>query len=229
MLERTQPSFVLLLLIAITATLNILIRQESGAIQVSLFIAALALVTYLCWASGMSLRSIGLTSGNPKKILMWSGGSVVLIFGLTVVAYWINSDWFQDDRYDKNLASTLLYIFIAIPLLTVFFEEFLFRGILWGYIRNHWDPLKATLGSSVLFGLWHVLAARGMDKSFLLDAGIPSAIAEPVLMIGTVIATSCAGIILCELRRRTDSLWVPVAVHWAINASAVAMAYLAWH
>ncbi len=228
-LERTRPSFVVLILVVITTVLNIAVRSVSGLTQIVFFIAALFLMAYLCWASGMNLRSIGVTSGKLKYVLLWCVSGTIAIFGIVYLAYIINADWFLDSRYDRDMVSTLIYIFIGIPLLTVFFEELLFRGILWGYIRDHWNAKRATIVSSALFGLWHVLASRGMDKSFLIDAGIPKTAALPLLIGATVVATFCAGVLLCELRRRTESLWVPIIFHWAINASAVAMAYLAWH
>ena len=45
---------------------------------------------------------------------------------------------------------------------TVLFEEVAFRGVLWGLLRRGHGTLTATVVSSALFGLWHVLPSLGL-------------------------------------------------------------------
>ena len=59
----------------------------------------------------------------------------------------------------SRVGSALFTAFVRIPLGTVLFEEIAFRGVLWALLARHlgrWWVLGIT---SVLFGMWHVLAA----------------------------------------------------------------------
>ena len=47
-------------------------------------------------------------------------------------------------------------------------------------------------------------------------------------MLGAVIATAAAGLILGWLRDRTTSLLAPIALHWALNAIGAIGAAVAW-
>jgi membrane protease YdiL (CAAX protease family) len=44
---------------------------------------------------------------------------------------------------------------------------------------------------------------------------------------GTLLVTACGGVVLCELRRRSNSLLAPIAAHWAINGLGVLFVMLA--
>ncbi|MFC9473905.1 CPBP family intramembrane glutamic endopeptidase [Nocardia sp. NPDC056952] len=108
--------------------------------------------------------------------------------------------------------STLEWIGLHIPVGTVLAEEAVFRGTL--------DPVLAeSAGSSAPvisaldFGLWHIRPARA--------AGDPVA--------PTVLATTLAGLVFTELRRRSGSATAPALLHLAINAGgALAPAAARW-
>ena len=88
-------------------------------------------------------------------------------------------------------------------------------------------PGWATVGSSVLFGFWHVLPSRGLTRA--------NAAAEAVFGTGTagvalsvtaaVAGTALAGVVFCELRRRSGSLIPPMALHCALNSTGYALAW----
>jgi membrane protease YdiL (CAAX protease family) len=42
-----------------------------------------------------------------------------------------------------------------------------------------------------------------------------------------IAATAVAGVVLCELRRRSGSLAAPMALHWAVNSLGYAFAWAA--
>ncbi|MFE3320420.1 CPBP family intramembrane glutamic endopeptidase [Nocardia sp. NPDC059195] len=95
--------------------------------------------------------------------------------------------------------STLEWIALHIPVGTVLAEEAIFRGTL--------DPVLAdSVGAPVIgaidFGLWHIQPAR--------------AAGDPVLP--TILATTLAGLVFTELRRRSGSATAPALLHLAINA-----------
>jgi uncharacterized protein len=73
----------------------------------------------------------------------------------------------------------------------------------------------ATLLSSAVFGLWHVLASLGGGPANAMIAGTvggdASGMAARVML--TVLFTSLGGVVLCWLRLRSGSLLAPVLAH----------------
>jgi membrane protease YdiL (CAAX protease family) len=119
---------------------------------------------------------------------------------------------------------------VTIPLATVIFEEIAFRSVLWGLLAHDHGAAVATVVSSLLFGLWHILPA--------LDATRAAAAIQPDArhdrrrvvraVIGTVVVTALAGVVLAELRRRSGSVIAPLGLHWAANGLAVMAAARVW-
>ncbi|MFE1594451.1 CPBP family intramembrane glutamic endopeptidase [Nocardia sp. NPDC058705] len=93
--------------------------------------------------------------------------------------------------------STLEWIALHIPVGTVLAEEAIFRGTL--------DPLlpeSAPALSALDFGLWHIHPAKAANDSIPL----------------TILATTLAGLLFSDLRRRSGSATAPAFLHLAINA-----------
>lgn len=72
----------------------------------------------------------------------------------------------------------------------------------------------------MLFGCWHIATSLGLTAgneglTQILGSGIPGQVAG---VLGAVIATAAAGLILGWLRDRTTSLLAPIALHWSIGA-----------
>jgi uncharacterized protein len=81
--------------------------------------------------------------------------------------------------------------------------------------------VAAVLGSSLLFGAWHVLPTiahyRGNPASALVaDAGTGQRLA----VLATMLSTTAAGGVFAWLRLRSSSLLAPVLAHAAVNISA---------
>ncbi|MGH2753627.1 MAG: lysostaphin resistance A-like protein [Actinomycetota bacterium] len=91
---------------------------------------------------------------------------------------------------------TLLFITTALAAPIV--EEFLFRGILYRYLRGVWGILPATLGSAALFSVLHL---------------IPSLFA-PLFFLGVVLAF---------VVERYDSIYPGIVLHGVINVTAVTL------
>jgi len=51
---------------------------------------------------------------------------------------------------------------------------------------------------------------------------------QVVSVLGTVLFTGLAGVLFCELRRRSGSLLAPAGLHWATNALGVLAAAAVW-
>jgi uncharacterized protein len=111
---------------------------------------------------------------------------------------------------------------VDIPLGTVLPEELAFRGVLWALLARRWGTTRATVASSVLFGLWHVLpATAGGTANELAGFGTSATVA------GTVLLTGVAGLVLCRLRTGSGSLLAPALAHWAANGLGVLAVELA--
>lgn len=97
--------------------------------------------------------------------------------------------------------STLEWIALHIPVGTVLAEEAIFRGTLDPLLDDTVGPAAPVLGA-IDFGLWHIYPAQ--------------AAGDPIPM--TVLATTLAGLLFGELRRRSGSATAPALLHLAINA-----------
>ena len=75
-------------------------------------------------------------------------------------------------------------------------EEVIFRGYFYGVIRRYGGRIPAILTSSLLFAAIHV--------------HLPSV--PGLILLATI---------LCLLYERTGSLWAPITMHAAFNASTI--------
>jgi CAAX protease family protein len=137
---------------------------------------------------------------------------------------------FRDDRYHLGWGGALLTAFVIIPVGTVLLEAVAFRGVLWGLLRRWRGTWTATIVSSALFGLWHVLpslhpASNNQAIGSTVGAG-PSG--QAVSVLATVLFTGASGVVFCELRRRSGSLLTPAGLHWATNGLGVLASASVW-
>ncbi len=153
------------------------------------------------------------------------GGVVMAIIGAGVligVALPVTREFFHDDRVID--ASTWLVLFnalIRIPIATAFYEEMLFRGVLFGMFARKWPPLWAGLASSLLFGLWHILPTiETLDTNPAGDLfnGVAGLV---VAALGAVVGTAIVGLGFLWLRLRANSTIAPILAHIATNSFAL--------
>ena len=107
---------------------------------------------------------------------------------------------------------------------TVVLEEVAFRGVLFGAWARLGSPARAAVGSSLIFGLWHIRPAIE-----LLDVNAigESALTRIPLVMAAVVLTAAAGVFFCVLRLRSRSLLAPALAHAAINSLATVAAFAA--
>jgi membrane protease YdiL (CAAX protease family) len=218
--------------VALTVTINVWVHVGPPWTHlVTGPLGAFALVL-VARAGGLSWEQLGLAPdrfGPGLVVGLAVSALVAAAVGVGVVLP-ATRRTFLDSRYDVPLRDAVGTALVTIPLATVVFEETAFRGVLWGEIERHAGGIAATAGSAVLFGVWHVLP--GLDVSRTSTAitgagGHPSRRAL-ITVLGVVVGTALAGVVLAELRRRTGSLIAPVLVHWAANGCAVIASSLAW-
>jgi membrane protease YdiL (CAAX protease family) len=194
-----------------------------GAYLLIHLVMAVALVA-VARRDGLTWRDLGLDRRDWRRGLIWAAGLVAVVATVLVIAAVVPglSGFFDDDKAtDLSGAALLWQLLIRIPLGTAVFEELAFRGVLFGLLLPRIGIRAAALWSSVLFGLWHVLPSLDLSDR---NEGLQSVGLWAVLL--SVAFTTLAGLLLTWVRVRSGSLLAPIALHWAVNALALAVVWL---
>ena len=140
------------------------------------------------------------------------GLSLVFFYGLNEIFYrlshalWGNLTNLNDSALTTQLSAAPRMMALVVIFLSPFVEEVLFRGLIFGWLREH-SRAVAYVVSCVLFALLHVweYALFNHDISYLL------------LMAQYIVP----GFIFTWAYDHSGSLWTSVASHAAVNALAV--------
>ncbi|GAB2716451.1 CPBP family intramembrane glutamic endopeptidase [Streptomyces bullii] len=220
--------------VAVLAAVNLLNNWllRGPVAYVVVCVTATGVLLLLARFDGLTAADLGLDAEGVRRGLRWApvlAGAVVLVLVL-LLAVPAGREVFRDARaVGLSGGHVLGQALVRVPFGTVLLEETAFRGVLWAMIRRRCGTAWATAVSSLLFGLWHLMPARGLNRSNTAvaevfgggSAGVvPAVTAAIVLMIA-------AGAVLCELRRRSGSLLAPAALHWAVNGFSYAFAWAA--
>ena len=193
-------------------------------------VVASALLVLLGLLDGLSADDLGLGRGTVLRGLVWA---VVIVFAVGVgYAAAAGVPRIRGAFADKRAMGATgrgiaRRVFLAIPFGTVLLEETAFRSVLFGMLWSRHGAVWAVCGTSVLFGLWHVLPARAMHASH--DA-VATALGrdrrgQVLAVLATVFFTTGGGVVFAVLRRWSDSLLPPIGLHWALNGMGVAVAW----
>src|SRR5690242_8453868 len=190
-------------------------------------IVALVLVL-LARRAGLTWHDLGLSRRTLLPGLKYAIGAiaaVTVVYAIGVALPWTRPA-FNDMRYHLHLSAALMTAFIVVPLGTVLLEEVAFRGVLLGLVNRHRGATWASITSSVLFGLWHILPSLRLNHANqAVGAVLGTGLTGRVLAVAGVVAfTALAGVLLCELRRRSGSLLASAALHWATNGLGLLVA-----
>ena len=124
--------------------------------------------------------------------------STTIIVGIIakLVLPWLDVDQEQQVGF-QDISQPLEYVaaFIALVILPPVAEELLFRGYLFGRIRERAGFWLTTAVVSIVFGLVHLQWNVGIDVAVL-------------------------SVFLCYLRERTGSVWSSIALHAVKNSVA---------
>jgi membrane protease YdiL (CAAX protease family) len=217
--------------VAILAVVNVVdVRVPHASLGVGPACAAMLLA--IARLAGLSWAELGLGPGTWRRGLKWAAAmaGVVALVLAAGAALPLTREAFRDSRYRLGWAGALLTALVLIPAGTVLLEEIAFRGVLWGLLRRACGTAPATLVSSSLFGVWHVLPSLGLAAdnkaiSGTVGSGRP---AQGITVLATVLFTALAGVVFCELRRRSGSVLAPAALHWATNGLSVLASAAVW-
>ena len=225
----------LVLLLSLTLVLynNLLSLVPQGLhnyFYVPLNLAAMTTLVVVAWRQlGVPLGRLGFSRGALAPGVRWGG-----VVGLALVAPLFlalampaTRDFLADPRVAGVGVPELAYrTLVRIPLGTALFEEVAFRGVLYGLWLRARGLRSAVVGSSVVFGLWHIAPTLELLQS-------SDRIDHPGLMalafIGGIAATGAGGggLLFAGLRWKTGGVYGPALAHGLINALATLAAYLA--
>ncbi|MET8682126.1 CPBP family intramembrane glutamic endopeptidase [Streptomyces sp. NPDC004647] len=220
------------LVVVVLGAANALINWLAAGWYVPVCAAAAALLVLIARRDGLTWADLGLGAASVRRGLRWGlilAGAVLTVY-LVGLAVPFTRDAFLDERAAGLSPGQLVYrVLVRVPLGTVLLEEIAFRGVLWAMVERRRGPMWATAVSSVLFGLWHVQPSRGLTRSnAAAEAVFGTGPAGVVLSVAAaVVGTALAGVLFCELRRRSDSLIPPVALHCALNSAGYTLAWAA--
>lgn len=228
---RISPPAAVVVTVVVLAGINVAdVRVAHASLVLGpVCVAGLTVVARL---AGLSWGDLGLGPGTWRPGARWAA---VVIAAVAVVlmagaALPLTREAFRDTRYRLDLGHTLLTALVLIPVGTVLVEEVAFRGVLWGLLREVKGTGTATVVSSALFGLWHVLPSLGLtaDNEAVSGAVGSGGAASAETVLATVLFTALSGVLFCELRRRSGSLLASAGLHWATNALSVAASAAVW-
>ncbi len=188
------------------------------------------LLAVVAWLAGLRLDDLGLASSSWAAGLRWGLGAAALLAASYLAALAITPLRSSvAEVAAPTWSAAMVSALILIPLGTVIHEEFAFRGVLFGLLNRRSGRRIAVLGSSAVFGLWHIVPApaAGPTNAAMADAVGEGFGGTALRLAGTVLVTGLGGIVLCELRVRSGSLVAPILLHWAVNAGGVLFVLLA--
>jgi membrane protease YdiL (CAAX protease family) len=216
----------------VLAAVNVLERFGPRHTGLVLGPAVAVVLVVLARRSGLTWDCLGLSRRTLPKGLGYGVAAVVVVAAVYLVgaALPLTRPAFLDVRYHLQPGAALVAALVVVPLGTVLFEEVAFRGVLHGLVNRHRGAGWARVSSSTLFGLWHVLPSLRLTRANAAAATVfgVGVIGQVLAVLATVGFTALAGLLLCELRRRSGSLLAAAGLHWATNGLGVVLATALW-
>jgi uncharacterized protein len=187
-------------------------------------LAFAVLVLALARQLGLTTTELGLSRAQLGKGARWGvGAAAVVALALAIGVALADrvapiATLLADQRASMSTPELLYQATVRIPLGTALFEELVFRGVLLAVLARLAGAWRATVLSSVVFGLWHVAPTI---VTLRINDVVPASAAGLGAIVSTVLITGVAGVLFCLLRWRSGSLLAPVLAHWATNALAL--------
>ena len=191
-----------------------------------------ALLMLIAWRAGATAADLGLAREDMRAGVRYGVGAFGLVLLILVaIALIPGTNGFLDDSRADISGGRLIYeLTISIVLLTAIPEEFAFRGVLLGSGVRLWGPRRASLITSALFGLWHIVPTlHTMSDNHAISGASNNFAGQVLLVTGTVVATFIAGLVFSWLRLRSRSLIAPILAHIATNGLALLIAWFVAH
>lgn len=180
------------------------------------------------FALGLSWAQMGMT--NWISGLVWGGACILVVaVGMAAgVAIPRLHPLFADERVQSATGADVAHkSLVELPLGTVLLEEVVFRGVLMGLLTASYGRVWGLVGSSIVFGFWHILPALEMHSAHPMASRLGSGWrAQLTTVIGTILATSAAGLLFGLLLWGSGSILAPMGQHWATNSTGSIAAWV---
>lgn len=181
----------------------------SGLIY-ALVLFVVILPIWAIWNFEYVRKVLGITRKPTREILwlpllVWVAymAATILAAVLASFAPWIDMKQAQDVGFtDINLPMEYVFAFVALVILPPIAEELLFRGYLFGRLREKFGFWLSAVIVSIVFGVVH------MQWNVAVDVAILS-------------------LFLCYLRERTGSIWASIVLHSIKNGVAYFLLFIA--
>jgi len=132
----------------------------------------------------------------PAGFIVYFLGSMLFLYVCSLIFPWLNLNQAQETGFGGVFHNyELILVFFTLVVLAPFAEETLFRGYLYGKLRQRVPVWVAILFTSALFGVIHGQWNVGLDV-FILS------------------------VVMCVLREVTGSIWAGMLVHMIKNGIA---------
>jgi len=183
---------------------------------------AIARHAHVTWVD-MGMWRERFRQGIQLGLLVMAAIAVIIALGVAIPA---TREIFYDDRVIGESTGVILFnALVRIPIATAFYEEMLFRGVLFGMFARKWQPLWAGLMSATLFGLWHILPTLNTLEVNPAGDLFDGFLGLFVATAGAVVGTAVVGMGFLWLRLRANSTLAPVLAHIATNSFALLAAW----
>ncbi|MEQ9367400.1 MAG: type II CAAX endopeptidase family protein [Leptospirales bacterium] len=172
-----------------------------GVVTVSTAPAAIAFTLFFVSMRGVSTRDyLALRPVSLKTIALWCAIGIAAAVGADYVKYFFGFpvvSTFIEESY--RTAGSMALFTTAIVIMAPLWEEILFRGFVFaGYSRSPIGPIGAILIPALIWAAIHLqYEAHDIATIFVL------------------------GIVIGVARWRTNSLYVPIAIHLVLNSIAL--------
>jgi CAAX protease family protein len=209
---------------------GLVVDRAVGDAHLAVGLVLAACLLTVARACGLTAADLGLARSAWPAGLRWGATAAALVGAAYAVAYLLAPVRQALPEAEGGLGRAVLWtVLVVIPLGTVVPEELAFRGLLLAQLGRRRGVLAATLLSSGLFGLWHVLPSLGggAANAAIADVVGGDAAGTALRVAVTVVSTSVAGVVLCWLRLRSGSLLAPILAHWTVNGLGVIVALVA--
>lgn len=194
-----QHNFIIkaITLFPVLPSVAIFLNEHSEVLSVAIQCLGLFLIPYLGLRfMGVRRRELGLRKGH----LSWA---MTVLWSLAPIAIIIWSMILKEVTTD-----VILNRIVSHSLGNGFFEEFLFRGALLTRLRRLWGIGNAVVISSLVFGLWHIIAELPA-----FGGSLPRAISNCILNQATF------GVGMSYLFLKSRNLLPGSIVHVLVNVS----------
>ncbi|MDJ0962259.1 MAG: CPBP family intramembrane metalloprotease [Acidimicrobiia bacterium] len=224
--ERTRLALLVGVLVVWNVLSNLVVPSPA---YVPANVAAALLMLFFSQRWGLGPRQLDMPGSDPARGVRFGvAGAAVAIAAVGVAVSWEWTRRFFEDATLLDLAGIgLAYqVLVRIPFGTAFFEEVAFRGVLFSQWQRTTTLRGATVATSLLFGLWHVLPTLGRLDLNPAGGYAVNGLATVGIVAGAVAVTAAAGFVFAWLRMRSGSLLAPIIAHALINSSAFSIGWL---